>query len=421
MKNKPDEITVAFNLPDGTISIIKHTLSLFENHFDVKFNYGQEAMIHVALEKEADIRISEKFIGAVERHRFNHYELMIDAPIILCEDGTPDYLSTCAYMVNFLQEYVETPDYFDEFDRFRFEKSYQYRFNCVTENLVLQNFIKLQQHCTAFKHLRRNTRPSKLWVSHDIDYLYHTIWPDLKTAIKKLRFDQIFDLLFSGNKKRPDQKIFEKIISINEKHGVTATFFWLANRNIFKTRSGDKIENANYHLDDPKVQDLINLVRDAGCELGVHQSLGCKSIIAEIEQIDQRITINRNHYLAGKLPDLWRSLEKTPITRDATAGFSAAMGFRNSYGSPCRPFDVVRNRPYDIEVYPLHIMDATFMNQRYRPQQAKKEIIDFMEKNKTDCTISFLWHNNYFSDVKFAPWITVYEEILRYARAQDYQ
>ena len=58
-------------------------------------------------------------------------------------------------------------------------------------------------------------------------------------------------------------------------------------------------------------------------------------------------------------------------------------------------------------------MDATLMKKYPDPADAFKEIDLFLKKNKTDCQLSILWHNNYFTDIKYPGWGKLYEEVLR--------
>lgn len=337
---------------------------------------------------------------------------MTEEPLIHCEDGIPDHLGTCAYMVNFLQEYVDDADCFDELDRFRFVKSYQYRFDCATDNLVLQYLVTLVDQCPKLNTLRRKIVPNQIWPSHDIDQLFHTGWPILKTAIKNGRFSEIRQALVSFSTD-PDRPIFENIININRRYATNATFFWLASQKIYHNKHHSTIANANYDIRAPKIRSLMEEIRTNNFELGVHQSLGCEDLGQERDLIGDFVSINRNHYLAGKLPQLWHQLEKTGISGDATAGFSEVIGFRNSYGIPIQPFDPLRNHAYSVMEYPLHIMDATLMKKYPDPADAFKEIDLFLKKNKTDCQLSILWHNNYFTDIKYPGWGKLYEEVLR--------
>lgn len=406
-------IKYQFSLPEKITVILRQTILLLQNHFYVTLVESSPSKIIISNTKDADIRVSEKFILAYTNKDFNHHNLMLHGPLIYCNDGTPDYLGTCAYMVNFLQEYSNKQDDFDELDRFKYEKSYQHRFDCTTKNLVLNYLIHLVTNCEKTRHLKRKKVLSKLWATHDIDYIYKNWMPEFRTALRTFKIKQLINIL-TRRRQNPDALIFEKILSINQKNKIKSTFFWLASQKDYRSCSGKLIQNANYNINSQEIQNLIGKIRSFGFELGVHQSLGCEDIAAERDIIDPEIEINRNHYLAGKLQNVWSSLEMADIKKDASAGFSQAIGFRNSYGLPIQPIDPVKNRPYDLTIYPLHIMDATLIKAKTKPDQAFSIIQNFLLENKFDCEISILWHNNYFSNVKFPGWGDLYEKILNF-------
>lgn len=404
-------VTFKFLTPEGTIPILKHTLKLLENHFQVQLNEDDTDTIIISNTPDADIQISDKFISLFNKKEFNQKKVFDDKPLIYCENGTPDYLGTCAYMVNYLQEYVNDPTCFDELDRFKYEKSYQFRFSCVRENLVLEYLQKLTRGCIKLQHIKRKYTSTSIWPSHDIDSIFYNVIPELKTASKHFHIRDLWQLIKRLNNS-PDLDLFEKIISIDQSNPNRPTFFWLANDQIYTTKSGRLIENANYEISNNLVQRLISMINNSNAELGIHKSLGCQDLAQERDLVDPSISINRNHYLAGKLPQLLSELETIGINRDSTAGFSDAMGFRNSYGLPVMPFDPHRNHPYNVVEYPLHIMDATFIKGNMSPNQAEAVIMPFLKKHQTDCQISVLWHNIYFSSIKYPGWLELYQNII---------
>ncbi|MCB0668633.1 MAG: hypothetical protein KDC80_22565 [Saprospiraceae bacterium] len=410
-----DHINFRFILPERVIPVLRNTLVLLENHFDLSIDDESTNVITISESPTSDIQLSGKFIHIFQQMKFDHLQVFEKEPLIYCSNGKPDYLGTCAYMVHYLQEYIDDEESFDELARFRYEKSYQYRFSCIKENLVLEYLIMLKNNCTKLQSLGRKNISTSIWASHDIDSLYHNHLPELKTAIWHFRPDQILSILTRLHRD-PDMAIFEEILEIDQENSIPATWFWLANNAVFNSVSGRVIENANYQITEQRVKNLIAGIKRSEATLGIHKSLGCSNISLERDQIDSCININRNHYLAGKLPELWAEMEVANIEKDATAGFSGAMGFRNSYGLPVRPFDPRRNHPFNIIEYPLHIMDVTFMNQGLSPGEAELEILTFLRKHKTDCQISVLWHNNYFSDIKYPGWGAVYKSIINYSK-----
>ena len=60
-------------------------------------------------------------------------------------------------------------------------------------------------------------------------------------------------------------------------------------------------------------------------------------------------------------------------------------------------------------------MDRTFFQyKKQSPSEAGKGILDFFEKNRANCVLSILWHNNFFTDFKFKGYLALYKQILAY-------
>jgi hypothetical protein len=98
-------------------------------------------------------------------------------------------------------------------------------------------------------------------------------------------------------------------------------------------------------------------------------------------------------------------------------GFPDAIGFRNNYGLPIRPYNFKEKRSYDFVEVPLNIMDTTLkFYQNCNSKQAAKMILEFLEKNKTNSLLTILWHNNYFFDQADKGWLELYKTILQFIK-----
>lgn len=407
-------MSIAFHidLPSNSKGIISHSLKLLKNHYDIEIEGESANTILVSDSIAADIRVSDKFIQAMESKEFDHQILFSNGPIIRCKDGTPDYLGSICYMVNFLQEYTRDESAFDHLDRFKYQESYHCRWNCTKENLVLSYIENLMASSKKLRKIARKKIPTTLEFSHDIDILYKNPWPEIKTALSKFDLNSLKLLFLKFGIYDPDKHIFQKIVNTYKKHKEKAIFFWLPNGNVFTAADGINIRNANYKINNEQTQTHIALLREEGFEIALHTSLGGKDITSEIQLLGGNIKSNRNHYLAGKLQSTWHQLEEAGIRKDFSAAFSTEVGFRNSYGLPSQPYDPLNDRPYNLTVHPLHIMDTTLIKKFGTPDSAKSEVVKFLSKHSSDCRISFLFHNNYFSDIKFPGWFTLFESIV---------
>ncbi len=406
---------VKFALPEEVRSIYEYTLAqLCKRHLLIQIDYViTDEDLSIGVGSGYDILISSEFVKKLAKGDLTWRNFFDTEPIIRCENGSPDYVSTILYMINYLQEY--NSDTFDAFQRFKYSASYQSEFNCSTENLVIQYFYLLISRSKKLSSFPKVDYPSRLFVSHDIDILHHSIWPDLKTSVRKLKIAQILNLLFFEALRDRDGEIFHRMQEINRLQDIIPTYFWLTTSK--KTRvSGDWIENANYDIEKPRIKNLIQgLARDS-IEIGLHKSLEPSSYIEERKHLGQSIICNRNHYLAGTLEATWTGCDAAQIKIDHSAGFAEQMGLRNSYGLPWRAYSLKENTHRKVLSVPLHIMEVHFMKADKKADQALVMIQDFISKHRTNCIISILWHNNYFSQIKFPNWIHCYQEILTYSR-----
>ncbi len=382
-----------------------------ERHLDVKITYNRKTFdLSIGTSEESSIQLSEKFIQRLLNGDLTSEVVMRDKPYITLANGRLDHLSTIIYMINYLQEIESPSNNLDSLGRFNFSCSYQARFNCAYDNLVLHHLLTLVDETPSLRDLKRKRNKSRLFVSHDIDLLVRNIWPDLKTSIKKLNFIQILRLLTIEIFKDQDRKLFNRILSINSKNDIKATFFWLACQKVVKMGS-QEIENANYHIKNKRVRNHIKYLQKAQQEIGLHKSLSPLTYELEIAALDVSVLANRNHYLAGSLDQIWQACENADIKVDHSAGFSDTVAIRNSYAYPWQAFSMQQQRPWQVLEVPLHIMEVHFMKSGVSPKQAFIQVQDFIERNSENAIISLLWHNNYFSEIKFRDWITIYKDI----------
>jgi hypothetical protein len=117
------------------------------------------------------------------------------------------------------------------------------------------------------------------------------------------------------------------------------------------------------------------------------------------------------------LPEAYNAIEESGLKLDASLGFSEQVGFRNNYGLPFNPFNLKEGKPYSFVEAPLHVMDTTlFKNKKISLEEKQKDVFAFFEKNKSNCVISVLWHNNFFSNYKYKGYLQFYKNILAYIK-----
>jgi peptidoglycan/xylan/chitin deacetylase (PgdA/CDA1 family) len=352
--------------------------------------------------------ISETFYSDLAQRKFSHEHHFKKDCIIRDHNGEPDYISTIFYMINSLQEYDAAT--VDEIGRFKYTDSYQNKFGNVEDDLVgrYASMIMGQSHPVK----------SRIFLSHDIDSVNGALLQDSYHLLKKGDPLPIFKLVFNAALGRPDWLNMDKIMKIEDEHSLKSTFFWLVNKGVLNKRE----VNADYNINDPGVRAAMKSIESRGWENGLHKSISPDTYKEELSKLGTAVIANRNHYLKFRLPDLYDNIEAAGLQVDASLGFAEAVGFRNSFGLPFHPFNLQEGKPYSFIEVPLNVMDGTLKQYRGVPlNETASQIISFLEKNKTGCLLSILWHNTYFTDYKFGGYVKVYKQILEYIRANDLQ
>ena len=166
---------------------------------------------------------------------------MKDGPWISDSSGNKDLMATIFYMINCLQERNAPPENIDHFGRFRFDASYQYRFNCITENLVLEHVKDLSKEWDISMGSPGKTR---LHISHDIDTLKGTL---LQTSYHLLRHGRIVDAIrnAAGLNFSPYNNV-EDLEAMNIAADLKSTYFFIP----VEGYGQYGIKNADYTVDE---------------------------------------------------------------------------------------------------------------------------------------------------------------------------
>ncbi|MBT8220947.1 MAG: hypothetical protein KJP00_14050 [Bacteroidia bacterium] len=387
---------------------VLYSLALIENNQEIQFEY-------VDISTSADIVIdhnhteSEVIATAFydqlgDRKPELQYHKVFSKPQLICnQNGLVDLLATIFYMVNCLQEYTATSNGLDQYGRITYASSYQNQYQSVEKNLV-QEYIELwlAQHQISFQ-----SEKSKVFLSHDIDSLHTAVIPISVQVIRQIPPLDLLQILVQKLLGRPNIESLNQVMKINDEHDIQSTFFWLMNKGIGQ----HSIPNADYRFD-PK---YLALTRNRNNANALHKSSHTTTLDQEFDAAKFDSPANRYHYLAHQPLRDWQVISDSQIELDASLGYAEKMGFRNSYGQAFQPFNLNQNQPYDFVEVPLHIMDTTFERyQQMDPKTISDEIIDFIDRNKFNCTLSILWHNQHFNKYDIGPYLHIYKEILGY-------
>lgn len=386
-------------------NVITYVLKLIEKNQSITFEFQTQKSGTKLIWDHLDSESQYIHIDFYNSIRNKDFKFKINDTIsIVDEKGRIDLIASIFYKVNCLQEFGNS-DELDEYERFKYLSSYQFKFNLIEENLV-QNEINqfLKQHSIEGKN-----RQSRFFISHDIDTIYGSFLQDGLWAVKNRKVGVVLKLILNEVSGKPHWRNIDKILKISNEYDVYTTFFWLVNQGVGLAN----IKNSDYKIN--KQKDLIDLVEKSGSFNGIHKSCSSDSFETELKKSTLKTTFNRYHFLKF-LPEIdWEILSESPIQLDCSLGFAEHYGFRNSYGKAFQPYDVFNDQPYNFIEAPLHFMDTTFQQYLKTPKSKIGDIvIDFYEKNNQNCDFSLLWHNTYFTDYKYNSYLSEYKKILGY-------
>jgi hypothetical protein len=396
---------------------IKYTLGIFAHNKKINAEFVNDASaadLKIDETQNTDLPIAINFYKKLKENKFQHTNYF-DKECLITINSQPDLIATCFYMLNSFQEYNATDDT-DEVGRFVFEKSYQHKFGNIKENLVQKHFDKLSQHSKFLRTEAKNEK-SSVFISHDIDNVNLAWIEDGFAALKAGQIHNVFRLLFNAAIQKPDWFNMDKIMAIHDEYSLKSTFFWVAN----KGKSTNGLYNADYDVRSKKVQQTISSIRQKGFENGIHKSVSDESFEQEIHKLGFKPIANRYHYLKFSLPQAYNELEQANIKLDSSLGFSKNYGFRNSYGQAFQPFNMEKQKAYNFVEIPLNIMDRTFHYTHTPIKNISNEVINFFEANKFNCTLSLLWHNNFFNSIKYNGYLQEYKKIIAYLYENDFK
>ena len=385
-------------------NLIKHTLhTVFLNKgLSCSFtDRKEEALITLGYAEDNDLVISEQFHQLLSHGVFIHKQQLTGNGNIVNKFGTTDFISTISYLLNSLQEYGDNDP--DQYGRFKYSNSLQQHLNSIENNTVQQIIDYLFSSHPKLKGLPVTSRKSRVFLTHDIDSVYGSVKEDGRFALEKMKPFEIIRLLYNATLGTPDWLNMKRIMDIEAEFGYKSTFYWLLVK--------DK-QNSDYDFHSNQIQKAFKEVERRGWQNGLHKSMGQSTFAEEIKTFGSQPDGNRYHFLKFSLPNGYDLIEQNGLKLDSSLGFSPAFGFRNSYGLPFVPFNLQEDRPYNFVEAPQLMMDRTFYNLKMPVAQTKQKFFDVVDYNKTNCVFTINWHNNFFTELKYAGYLQLYRDIL---------
>ncbi len=263
-------------------------------------------------------------------------------------------------------------------------------------------------------------RPFALFLSHDVDQIHdrelfrvladlnhvRRIWTQGEKGDVALALRRVARALVAP---KPAEKDFGTILEIEARHGFRSTFFVL--HDPYWSRNGPR-----YRLTCPEIRRIADLVRGAGCEIGLHggylrfnQADGYRESRAALRDALGVDAVGiRNHFLRFSGAETWAAQEAAGFRYDATFGWADQLGPRDGQRLPFVPAG------RSILELPLTVMDVTlFRNLGLAGEAALDAAWRAIEPVvQAGGLVTLLWHNNYFNEPEYRDWQWTYERLL---------
>ncbi|SMO83123.1 DUF7033 domain-containing protein [Gracilimonas mengyeensis] len=345
-------------------------------------------------------------------------------PIISSTEGglriNYDLIGNAFFFLSGWQEFYS--DERDSHGRYPYSESLQHHHNFTSLPVVNYYFDILK---TALEELHGAELPRKLWpnsplavfLSHDIDKIKSGWLEEAFTALKQGRI--LPGLKYAATKvsgKDPWDNVLE-ILQLEKELGVSSTWFFIPEQG-----NG----NADYPLRqiEPFAEPILNQKGELALHGSLYSAASGKKLLQEKEMFPRSITGNRFHYLKFEPKKFTEVLEKSKLDYDSSLGFAEHVGFRNGFCFPFQPYHISQKKPADFFEFPLMVMDATLRQKNYmgdHPERMKEVNKVIKEVKKFSGMLSILWHNNYFSECKYAGWGEMYINLVKSLQKEGVQ
>lgn len=336
-----------------------------------------------------------------------------------------DIFAASFYLLSRYEEYL--PHKKDEYGRYAHTNSLAFREGFLQQPLVniwMEEFrIALQQ---KFPNLRFKGRNFKCILSYDIDmawsYRHKGFMRNMggfARSIKDGNWKQVKERweVIRGKKKDPFD-CFEWLDALHLYCRLKPYYFFL----VAKKQTGyDK----NTPTDVKQFQDLVEYYSNS-YKVGLHPSWQTgdneelfESELEWMEDVTGRAIIHsRQHYIRFTLPETFRTLTNLGIQKEFSMGYGTINGFRASVCSSFYWYDLERDDPTTLMLYPFCFMDANaYYEQKVTPQQAYAELMQYYSTvKKLNGMLVTVWHNSILgTDIAFAGWREMFELFMKEA------
>jgi peptidoglycan/xylan/chitin deacetylase (PgdA/CDA1 family) len=261
-----------------------------------------------------------------------------------------------------------------------------------------------------------------LCLTHDVDRVYKTYQSPYYAVLE--RDPSHLRSLVTGE--RPYWQ-FEELMALEDELDVRSSWYVLDEQSLLRDRSPRewlrpeswKLYAGRYDPTDPELADVFRALERGGWEVGLHGSYESaddrERLRAEKRTLEGvlegSVVGGRQHYLNLVGQRSWAHHRAIGLEYDASYGSSTRYGFDGRY-DVLRPFDD------SFVVFPLTLMERALLPSAPSLEWAWRECRRLLEEaHEHDAVMTVLWHPRYMNEDEFPGYRTLYERLIREAKA----
>ncbi len=182
------------------------------------------------------------------------------------------------------------------------------------------------------------------------------------------KFKQIYSLFSKDPKNDYLYKNILWMMDVNESQGNKVTFYFL-------TGNSNSLYDTHYHLSDPEIKKLIQIIVSRGHQVGIHPSYNSfkninqlslevnifKNVLSQLGISSKKIH-SRQHYLRWDQSITPYLLDKLNVYQDNSLAFADHIGFRRGTCFPYKVFDLKRRKTLKLIEEPLIFMECSLIS-----------------------------------------------------------
>ncbi|MCI0627215.1 MAG: hypothetical protein L0387_37140 [Acidobacteria bacterium] len=261
----------------------------------------------------------------------------------------------------------------------------------------------------------------EIMMTHDLDAISKTLAIRLK-AMVFLTY-HAFLLLLRGAFGQSSRKLleclrwalaggdywsFDRIRELEKQHAVRSHFYVYGGPGGWRRSFRQMLFDPAYEVEkNPRLVSALRELHEQGCSIGLHQSFDAwkdaRLMIQERQRLETVLNLPviscRQHWLRFSLQQTWRAQSESGLRQDGSFGFNDRPGFRGGSALRIRPWSHADQRPHQIEIVPLAMMDSHFYQYQSLDDASRYRSFKYwLDEIKAVCgTASVVWHPHVLS------------------------